>query len=151
MRGPKVTRGYWKDPDRTAVAMFDDGFLRSGDMGYLDEEGFLFLTDRKKDMIISGGENIASSELERVLYMMPEIAEAAVIAQPDERWGEVPLAVVVLRDGVALDYEQLLAFCREHLAGFKCPKAMQVQDSLPRNPSGKILKRVLRDQIRNAE
>lgn len=147
MRGPKVTRGYWKDPERSAAAMFPDGFLRSGDVGYLDEDGFLFLTDRKKDMIISGGENIASSELERVLYLMPEIAEAAVIAQPDEKWGEVPLAVVVLKGDATLDLDGMISFCRDRLAGFKCPKHLRIVDNLPRNPSGKILKRVLRDQL----
>ncbi|TDK41190.1 AMP-binding protein [Antarcticimicrobium luteum] len=147
MRGPKVTRGYWKDPERTAAAMFGDGFLRSGDVGYLDEEGFLFLTDRKKDMIISGGENIASSELERVIHMMDEVADVAVVARPDERWGEVPLAAIVLREGATLDLESLVGFCRAHLAGFKCPKDMRILDDLPRNPSGKILKRVLRDRF----
>ncbi|WP_340109730.1 AMP-binding protein [Pikeienuella sp. HZG-20] len=145
MRGPKVTKGYWKDPERTAAALFADGFFRSGDVGYLDEDGFLFLTDRKKDMIISGGENIASSEVERVLFTMPEIFDVAVIAQPHERWGEVPLAVVVLRPGAELDFDRLNAFCRERLAGFKCPKALRIVESLPRNPSGKVLKRVLRD------
>ncbi|MBB05693.1 MAG: acyl-CoA synthetase [Pseudooceanicola sp.] len=147
MRGPKVTRGYWNDPQRSIAAMHPDGFLRSGDVGYLDEDGFLFLTDRKKDMIISGGENIASSELERVIHMIPEVADVAVIASPDPKWGEVPLAVVVLEPDTSLDFDQLAGFCREHLAGFKCPKGLRVVDELPRNPSGKILKRVLRDQV----
>ncbi len=145
MRGPKVTRGYWKDPERTAAAMHPDGFLRSGDMGYLDQDGFLFLTDRKKDMIISGGENIASSELERVIFMMPQVEDVAVIAKPDDKWGEVPMAVIVLRAGRSLTLEELIAFCRNHLGGFKCPKDMRLVAALPRNPSGKILKRVLRD------
>ncbi|OWU66404.1 acyl-CoA synthetase [Roseovarius sp. 22II1-1F6A] len=147
MRGPKVTSGYWKDPERTAAAMHDDGFLRSGDVGYLDADGFLFLTDRKKDMIISGGENIASSELERVIHLMPEVADVAVVAKPDEKWGEVPLAVVVLAPGAQLDLDRLTGFCRTHLAGFKCPKALRIVSELPRNPSGKILKRVLREQV----
>ena len=147
MRGPKVTRGYWKDPERTRAARFDDDFLRSGDIGYLDADGFLFLTDRKKDMIVSGGENIASSEIERVLYLMPEIAETAVIARQDDKWGEVPLAVVVLRDGASLDLDTMIRFCRQHLAGFKCPRDLRIVDALPRNPSGKILKRLLRDQM----
>ena len=101
LRGPKVTRGYWKDPEKTAAAFFGDWF-RSGDVGYLDEDGFLFLTDRKKDMIISGGENIASSEVERVIYELPQVREVAVIGVPDARWGERPVAVVVLADGVTL-------------------------------------------------
>lgn len=147
MRGSKVTNGYWRDPERTAAAMHPDGFLRSGDMGYLDPEGFLFLTDRKKDMIISGGENIASSELERVLFLMPQVEDVAVIAKPDEKWGEVPMAVIVLQAGQTLTMEELDVFCRSHLAGFKCPKDMKLVSALPRNPSGKILKRVLRDEV----
>lgn len=145
MRGPKVTSGYWQDPERTGAAFFPDGFLRSGDVGYLDEDGFLFLTDRKKDMIISGGENIASSELERVIFQMPEVEDVAVIAKPDDRWGEAPMAVIVLRPGQTLELYALVAYCRAHLAGFKCPKDMYVVDVLPRNPSGKVLKRVLRE------
>lgn len=144
MRGPKVTKGYWKDADRTAAARFNDGFLRSGDMGYLDTDGFLFLTDRKKDMIISGGENIASSEIERVIFQMPEVLDVAVIARPDGKWGEVPVAVIVLRDGKTLTFSDLLSFCQAHLARFKCPKDMTLMDALPRNPSGKVLKRELR-------
>lgn len=147
MRGPKVTAGYWKDPDRTRDAMWPDGFLRSGDVGYLDEDGFLFLTDRKKDMIISGGENISSSEVERVLYEMPEIKEAAVIGRADERWGETPVAVAVLNDGATLNFEQVNTFCRARLAGFKCPKDLILVEALPRNPSGKILKRMIRQMI----
>ena len=95
LRGPKVTQGYWKDPEKTAAAFFGDWF-RTGDIGYLDDDGFLYLTDRKKDMIISGGENIASSEVERVIYEMPQVREVAVIGMPDERWGEKPVAIVVL-------------------------------------------------------
>jgi len=147
MRGPKVTNGYWKDPERTASAMFKDGFLRSGDMGYLDNDGFLFLTDRKKDMIISGGENIASSELERVIFTMPQVQDVAVIGMPDDRWGEVPVAVIVLRPKTRLDLAQLVEYCRSQLAGFKCPKALRIVDDLPRNPSGKVLKRMLRDMV----
>lgn len=147
MRGPKVTQGYWKDPVRSAEARHPDGFLRSGDMGYLDADGFLFLTDRAKDMIISGGENIASSEVERVIYMLDQVHEVAVVARPDPRWGEVPVAVVVLRPGAVLTLDDLITHCRAHLAGFKCPKALHLIDSLPRNPSGKVLKRVLREQL----
>jgi fatty-acyl-CoA synthase len=146
VRGPKVTRGYWKDPARTASSFFGDWF-RTGDVGYLDAEGFLYLTDRKKDMIISGGENIASSEVERVLYQLPQVAEAAVIGLPDERWGERVTAVVVLREGARLTEEDLRAHCEGRLARFKTPKALILRDTLPRNPSGKILKRVLRDEL----
>jgi fatty-acyl-CoA synthase len=148
LRGPKVTQGYWRDPAKTAASFFGEWF-RTGDVGHLDEQGFLFLTDRKKDMIISGGENIASSEVERVLYGLPQVAEAAAIGLPDDRWGERVVAVVVLRPGTALDAATLDAHCRRHLAGFKVPKQLVLRDALPRNPSGKVLKRVLRDTLRN--
>ena len=146
LRGPKITRGYWKDPEKTARSFHGD-WLRTGDVGYLDADGFLFLTDRKKDMIISGGENIASSEIERVVFLLPQVNEVAVIAVPDERWGEVPAAVVVLKEGESLDTETLESHCRRHLAGFKVPKRLLLREALPRNPSGKVLKRVLRDKL----
>jgi len=146
LRGPKVTGGYWRDPERTAAAFFGEWF-RTGDVGHLDADGFLFLTDRKKDMILSGGENIASSEVERVLYELPGIVEAAVIGVPDERWGERPLAVVVISEGAAFAPEAILAHCRAKLAGFKVPKDVVRRDRLPRNPSGKILKRTLREEL----
>ncbi|WOH79607.1 AMP-binding protein [Bradyrhizobium sp. BEA-2-5] len=150
LRGPKITRGYWKDPDKTASAFFGDWF-RSGDVGYIDDEGFLYLTDRKKDMIISGGENIASSEVERVIYDLPEVREVAVIGLRDARWGERPVAIVVLADGAKLDLPSLTDHCRTRLAGFKVPRQLVVRDSLPRNPSGKILKRVLRAELETSE
>jgi fatty-acyl-CoA synthase len=146
LRGPKVTRGYWKDPEKTRASFFGDWF-RSGEIGHLDAEGFLYLTDRKKDMIISGGENIASSEVERVVYELPQVLEAAVIGVGDARWGECPVAVVVLRQGHGLTLDALQQHCRQRLAGFKVPKELIVRTQLPRNPSGKILKRVLRDEI----
>jgi len=146
LRGPKVTPGYWKDPEKTAAAFFGDWF-RSGDVGYLDDDGFLYLTDRKKDMIISGGENIASSEVERVIYELPQVREVAVIGMPDQRWGERPIAVVVLADSAALELPDLTEHCRQRLASFKVPKQLIIRDSLPRNPSGKVLKRVLRAEI----
>ncbi len=146
LRGPKVTRGYWKDPEKTAAAFFGDWF-RSGDVGYLDEDGFLYLTDRKKDMIISGGENIASSEVERVIYELPQVREVAVIGMPDDRWGERPIAIVVLAEGKVLELPDLTDHCRARLAGFKVPKQLIIRDSLPRNPSGKVLKRVLRAEL----
>jgi acyl-CoA synthetase (AMP-forming)/AMP-acid ligase II len=139
-------QGYWRDPATTKASFFGDWF-RTGDIGHLDAEGFLFLTDRKKDMIISGGENIASSEVERVIYQLPQVREAAVIGAPDAKWGERPVAVVVLTPGDSLSYETLAQHCRRHLAGFKVPARLVVREQLPRNPSGKILKRVLRDEI----
>ena len=147
LRGPKVTSGYWRAPEKTQASFFDDGWFRTGDVGYLDDEGFLYLTDRKKDMIISGGENIASSEIERVLYEMPQIVETAVIGMPDEKWGERPVAVVVLAAGATLDYQTLETHCRSRLAGFKIPRELVLKSELPRNPSGKILKRRLREEL----
>ncbi|MCD0501893.1 AMP-binding protein [Bordetella petrii] len=145
IRGPKVTQGYWNAPDKTAEAFFGD-WLRSGDVGYLDEEGFLFVTDRTKDMILTGAENVASSEVEAVLYELPQIAEAAVIGVHDEKWGERITAVVVLKGGQALTLEDIDQHCRKRLASFKVPRELKIVAELPRNPSGKVLKRVLRDQ-----
>ena len=145
LRGPKVAAGYWNDPMNTAATRHGDWF-RTGDVGYVDDEGFLYLTDRKKDLIISGGENIASSEVERVIYMLPEVKEAAVIGVPDERWGEAPVAVIVFNAGQRLDAEQVTKHCSSHLARFKVPKRVIVCDALPRNPSGKVLKRTLREK-----
>jgi fatty-acyl-CoA synthase len=146
LRGPKITRGYWKDPDKTAAAFFGDWF-RTGDIGHLDADGFLYLTDRKKDVIISGGENIASSEVERVIYELPEVREVAVVGVPDARWGERPVAIVVLAENAALDLVSLAEHCRSRLAGFKVPRELIIRDRLPRNPSGKVLKRVLRAEL----
>ncbi len=147
LRGPKITRGYWRDAKKTGACFHGDWF-RTGDVGYLDEEGFLYLTDRVKDMIISGGENIASSEVERVVYQMPQVREAAVIGLPDEKWGERPVVVAALNAGHSLDYETLAKHCRAHLAGFKVPKQLILREQLPRNPSGKVLKRLLRDELK---
>jgi len=147
VRGPKVTSGYWRDPDKTQACFFPGGWFRTGDIGYLDADGFLFLTDRIKDMIISGGENIASSEVERALYQLPQVSEAAAIGLPDERWGERVVAVVALNPGASLSEAEMVAHCRTILAGFKVPKQLIVREALPRNPSGKILKRVLRSEL----
>lgn len=147
LRGPKITPGYWNDPKKTAEAFFPGGWLRTGDIGRLDDEGFLYLTDRKKDMILSGGENIASSEVERVLYDMAGILEASVIAAPHPKWGEAPVAVVTPRPGVTLTLEDVERHCSAVLGRFKTPKALVLKSELPRNPSGKVLKRVLRDEI----
>ena len=147
LRGPKITSGYWRDEAKTKAAFHPEGWFRSGDVGHLDEDGFLFLTDRKKDMIISGGENIASSEVERVVYQMEDVLEAAIIGLPDTEWGERVAAVVVPKPGAEIDHATLDAHCRARLAGFKSPKELHIVEELPRNPSGKVLKRVLRDQL----
>ncbi len=151
LAGPKVTSGYWRDPAKTAASFHPGGWFRTGDVGYVDDEGFLYLTDRMKDMIISGGENIASSEVERVLLQMKEVAEVAVIGLPDPKWGERVVAVVVQRPGLVLDLERAQEYCRKHLAGFKVPRQLIIVDVLPRNPSGKMLKRVLRTQLAGRE
>ncbi|WP_103382424.1 acyl-CoA synthetase [Pseudonocardia dioxanivorans] len=143
LRGPKVFDGYWRDEEATARAI-RDGWFHTGDIGRLDADGFLYVEDRLKDMIISGGENIATPEVERVLYEHPAVLEAAVVAMPHERWGEVPRAVVVLKPGERADAEDIRAFCRDRLAKFKVPVAVDFLDALPRTPSGKVLKRELR-------
>jgi acyl-CoA synthetase (AMP-forming)/AMP-acid ligase II len=145
LRGPKVVSGYWKNPDATAAAFTDDGWFRTGDIGHLDADGYLYVDDRKKDMIVSGGENVATSEVERALYECDAVLEAAVVAMPDARWGEVPRAFVVLRPGREITEQTLIAHCRSRLAGFKTPKQVVFLPTLPRNPSGKVLKRQLRE------
>ncbi|HEY4376024.1 MAG TPA: long-chain fatty acid--CoA ligase, partial [Acidimicrobiales bacterium] len=143
LRGPKVFAGYWRDPDATATA-FTGGWFHTGDIGVRDEDGYLYIVDRLKDMIVSGGENIAGSEVERVLYEHQAVLEVAVVGRPDERWGEVPVAHVVMRPGATATEDELVEHCRAHLAKFKVPKAVTFLDALPRNPSGKVLKRELR-------
>ena len=145
LRGPKVVGQYWKDPDATAAAYTADGWFRTGDIGHLDKDGYLYIDDRKKDMIVSGGENVSASEVERVLYEHDAVLEVAVVAMPDPRWGEVPRAFVALKPGRTGDAAALIAHCRARLAGYKTPKLVTFVDALPRNPSGKVLKRVLRD------
>ena len=144
VRSEQVMAGYWGKPEATAATITPEGWLRSGDGGYMDADGYLYITDRIKDMIISGGENIYPAEIERVLAEHPQVQDVAVIGVPDERWGEVPKAVVVAAPGATVDTEQLLAWCRERLASFKCPKSVDVVAELPRNPTGKILKKDLR-------
>lgn len=143
LRGPKVFAGYWRDPDATATA-FAGGWFHTGDVGVKDEDGYVYIVDRLKDMIISGGENIAGSEVERVLDEHPAVLEVAVVGRPHERWGEVPVAHVVTRPGTEVTAEELIEHCRAQLAKFKVPAAVEFLDALPRNPSGKVLKRDLR-------
>jgi fatty-acyl-CoA synthase len=145
LRGPKVFKGYWRDPDATSAA-FAGGWFHTGDIGMRDEDGYLYIVDRLKDMIVSGGENIASSEVERVLYEHESIVEAAVVGRPDDRWGEVPVAYVVVSSAVTTTPEELIEHCRRQLARFKVPKHVELVDALPRNPSGKVLKRELRNR-----
>jgi O-succinylbenzoate-CoA ligase len=148
LRGPHNMVGYWKRPEATAQAL-RDGWLHTGDIGTMDEEGFVTIRDRMKDMLISGGENIYPAEVENMLLGHPAVADAAVIGLPSPKWGEVPLAVVVPKKGVTLGEAELLAWCKGKLAGFKLPKAAVVVTEIPRNPSGKILKRILREQFQD--
>jgi acyl-CoA synthetase (AMP-forming)/AMP-acid ligase II len=139
--------GYWRNPEATAETLLPGNWLRSGDAGYLDEDGYLYLYDRVKDMIVSGGENVYPAEIESVLCAHPAVADAAVIGVPDEKWGEAVKAVLVAAPGARIDAAELIAFVRERLAGYKTPKSIDVVESLPRNPSGKLLKRELRAQF----
>jgi fatty-acyl-CoA synthase len=141
--GPTLMQGYWRKPEATAEA-FDGGWFHSGDLVRQDEEGFVWVVDRKKDMIISGGENIYCAEVENVLFSHPEILDVAVYGRSHDKWGEVPVAAVVLADGSALDVESLDAWLDDKLARFKHPKHLVVLDQLPRNASGKVTKGMLR-------
>lgn len=147
--GPNVVREYWRRPEETAAA-FKDGWFYTGDLGRMDEEGYVTLVGRRKEMIISGGENIYPIEVEQVLESHPDIVEAAVVGLPDRRWGETPHAAVVLRPGVTQLPEDLTAWCRERLAGYKVPKSFLVLDALPRNAAGKVQKPQLAEMIREA-
>ena len=146
IRGPGTSQSYWRRPEESA-ATFGEGWLRTGDAGRV-ADGLLFISGRKKDMIRSGGENISPAEVEKVLTTHPEIADAAVVAVPDPRWLEVGCAVVVFERGVVLSDAAVIAHCREHLAGYKCPKHVLAVDELPRNSSGKVLKAELRERAR---
>jgi acyl-CoA synthetase (AMP-forming)/AMP-acid ligase II len=145
VRGPQLMRGYWNLPEASAEAL-RGGWMHTGDAGTLDDEGYLFVQDRTKDMIVSGGENIYPREVEDVLYRHPAVSEAAVIGVPDAKWGEAVKAIVVLKPGQTVAPEELVRFCEGKLAGFKRPRSVDLADVLPRNPSGKVLKRELREK-----
>ena len=144
IRGPIIMRGYWNRPDATAEAIDADGWFRTGDAGYFDADGYLYIHDRVKDMIVSGGENVYPAEVENALFSHPAVADAAVIGVPDPKWGEAVKAVIVLRPGHAADPAAIIAHCRERIAAYKAPKSVDFVDALPRNPSGKVLRRELR-------
>jgi fatty-acyl-CoA synthase len=145
-RTPHLMRGYFKDPERTAAA-FAGGWFHSGDLGVIDDEGYISVVDRKKDMIKSGGENVASREVEEALYRLDGVSEVAVVGLPHPRWVEAVTAVIVVKPGHALDQAAVLAHCARELASFKAPKGVVFVDQLPKNPSGKLLKRTLRLQF----
>jgi fatty-acyl-CoA synthase len=144
-RSPHLMLGYFHDDERTRAA-FEGGWFHSGDLATIDEEGYITVVDRKKDMIKTGGENVASREVEETIYKLPAVSEVAVVGVPHPRWVEAVLAVVVPKAGQELTEAQLLAHCQQHLASFKAPKAVVFTDALPKNPSGKLLKRDLRQR-----
>ena len=144
-KGPRIMTGYWEDADKSAQVFTTDGWLRTGDLGWIDEDGYIYLAGRGDDMIIRGGENISPEEVEDVLHAHPKIDEAAVIGIPHPDWGQEPCAIVVLKKGKDADTNEIMTYCRTRLAGFKRPGSVIFIDSLPRNPMGKVLKKKLRD------
>jgi acyl-CoA synthetase (AMP-forming)/AMP-acid ligase II len=145
-RGPRIMTGYWRDEQKTSQVITPDGWLRTGDMGWMDEDGYIYLAGRADDMIIRGGENISPEEVENVLHSHPKVEEAAVIGVPDPEWGQEPRAVVVLKKGEMATQEEIIEFCRSKLAGFKRPRSVVFVSSLPRNPMGKVLRKNLREE-----
>jgi acyl-CoA synthetase (AMP-forming)/AMP-acid ligase II len=143
-RGPMVMQGYWNKPEATEAAL-RGGWMHTGDGGYLDEDGYLYVVDRIKDMIVSGGENVYSAEVENALAKLPAVAMSAVIGVPDDKWGERVHAVIVVREGHTLDADQVIAHCKGLIAGYKCPRSVEFRDALPISPAGKLQKFVLRE------
>lgn len=143
--GPMTFTGYWNNPEATEAALVN-GWYRTGDLGKKDEEGFVYVVDRLKDMIISGGENIYPAELETVILSHEAVAEVAVVGRPDPKWGEIPRAYVVKKPDKEVAAEEIVQLCRERLASYKCVKEVRFVDALPKNPVGKVLKTVLRAQ-----
>jgi fatty-acyl-CoA synthase len=144
IRGPQVMREYWNRPDATKEAL-TGGWMHTGDAGRVDDDGYLYIQDRVKDMIVSGAENVYPREIEEVLFAHDAVADAAVIGIPDEKWGEAVLAFIVRAAGADVSAEELLEYCRGQLAGYKQPRGIEFLDELPRNPSGKVLKKDLRE------
>jgi fatty-acyl-CoA synthase len=142
IKGPTVTPGYWNRPEANATSLAD-GWLRTGDAAYVDDEGFYYIVDRWKDMFISGGENVYPAEVEDAIFRMPGIAEVAVIGVADEKWGEVGRAFVVLKAGSGIDADDILEHCGRHLARFKIPKSIRFVAELPHNATGKVTKHAL--------
>jgi acyl-CoA synthetase (AMP-forming)/AMP-acid ligase II len=144
IRGDAVMKGYWNQPEATREAIVDSWF-HTGDAGYFDRDGYLYIHDRVKDIIITGAENVYPAEVESVLAEHPAVLDVAVIGVPDDRWGEAVKAVVQLRPGREATEEELIGHCRARIARYKCPKSVDFSDSIPRNPTGKVLKRKLRE------
>jgi len=146
-RGANVMRGYWNNSKETGLA-FRDGMFRTGDIGYQDSEGYIFIRDRLKDMIVTGGENVYSGEVEAVIYQHPAVREVAVFGIPDPKWGELVMASVVLKPGATLTADELISYCRLSLANYKVPRQVEFSKTdLPKNGSGKILKKNLRERF----
>jgi len=148
-KGPRIMTGYWGDEEKTAQVITPDGWLRTGDKGSMDEEGYIYLAGRGDDMIIRGGENVSPEEVENVLHSLPKIGEAAVIGIPDPEWGQEPRALVVLKKAEEATAEEIMEYCRSRLASFKRPRSVIFVDSLPRNAMGKVLKKELREKFGN--
>jgi long-chain acyl-CoA synthetase len=146
VRGPNIMKGYLDNPEGTREAFWDRGWFRSGDVGQYDEDGYLYIVDRIKDMIITGGENVYPKEVEDVIYKRSEVQECAVVGQPDKEWGERVTAYVIPKPGRKIEEKELKSFLKEHLSPFKVPKEFFIVDDLPRTPAGKIQKRDLRQQ-----
>jgi acyl-CoA synthetase (AMP-forming)/AMP-acid ligase II len=150
-KGPRIMTGYWHDEEKTEQVMTKDGWLRTGDKGWMDEDGYIYLAGRSDDMIIRGGENISPAEVEGVLHSHPKIEDAAVIGVPDAKWGQAPRAIVALKKREIAAPEEIMEYCRSELAGFKRPRSVIFVDSLPRNQMGKVLKKELREKYGEPE
>jgi long-chain acyl-CoA synthetase len=150
MRGENILKGYYRNEEATATA-FRNGWFHTGDIGYRDQDGFFYIVDRKSDMIIRGGENIYPREIDEVLYQHPAVATAATIGVPDPLYGEDVAAFVVLKEGKAASEAELIAHCREHLADYKSPKTIRIVESIPKGPTGKLLKRELAKQFQTSK
>ena len=147
VKGPNVMKGYWNRPEATAEAIDENGWFYTGDVGYFDSDNFLYICDRIKDMVISGGENIYPAEVESVLFEHDSIAEVAVIGVPDDKWGELLVAAVVLHPGTKLELDELHRFVGDKLARSKLPRKLHITDELPRNPAGKVQKFILKELV----
>jgi fatty-acyl-CoA synthase/long-chain acyl-CoA synthetase len=145
LKGPVVMKEYWNKPEQTK-ASFTDGWFHSGDLAKRDEDGYFYIVERKKDMLITGGENVYPAEVEEVILAHPKVGEVGVIGVPHEKWGESVCAVVVAAPGQTVEAEEIIEFCADKLAKYKIPRSVVTVDELPRNPAGKILKRILREE-----
>jgi long-chain acyl-CoA synthetase len=146
VRGPMIMSGYWGDAEKTAKVLDKNGYLHTGDMGWMDNEGYVFLAGRGDDMIKRGGEQISPEEVENILHTHPKVKEAALIGVPDMEWGAQPRAIIVCKEGQTCTSEELMEFCRERLASFKRPRSVVFVDSLPRSAMGKVLRKVCREK-----